>query len=126
MSRGAGRIESRIADLFAATRDRALNIDEIVSHAFDLSGRPAKRRQRLSATRAAHRLLRRVREAQARGHELAQQARKSTEAALGRAERHDGKTLDKEFDTRLRSDSAWRERAPLWKFAWRIGRLAPA
>jgi len=84
MSRGAGRIESRIADLFAATRDHALTIDDIAGHAFELRGRPATRRQRLSATRAAHRLLKRVRDAQARAAELVGQARKSTEAALGR------------------------------------------
>src|SRR5258705_11360955 len=57
MSRGPGAVERRIADLFAATRDRALSIDVITRHAFETS-RPT-RAQRLSATRAAHRLLRR-------------------------------------------------------------------
>jgi curved DNA-binding protein CbpA len=63
MSKGPGAIERRIADLFAATRDRALSIDEIARHAFVLKGRTPTRAQRLSATRATHRLLRRVREA---------------------------------------------------------------
>jgi hypothetical protein len=111
MSRGAGRIESRIADLFAATRDRALTIDDIVSHAFKLRGGPATRRQRL---------LRRVREAQARAEKLGQQAHKSAEAALGREERHE-KTLDKEFNNGLRSDPAWREGEELREFVYRIG-----
>jgi hypothetical protein len=63
MSRGPGSIEKRIADLFAATRDRALAIDDITRAAFQLSVITTPTRpQRLSATRAAHRLLRRVRE----------------------------------------------------------------
>jgi hypothetical protein len=62
MSRGAGQIEQRIGDLFAATRDRALSITDITNHGFELGGAPASRAQRLSATRAAHRLLRRVRD----------------------------------------------------------------
>jgi hypothetical protein len=36
MSRGAGTIERRITELFAATRDRAISIDEITNHAFSL------------------------------------------------------------------------------------------
>ena len=55
MSKGPGAIESRIAELFAATRDRGLSVAEIADHAFALKGRPATRAQRLSATRAAHR-----------------------------------------------------------------------
>ncbi len=62
MSRGPGTIERRIADLFAATRDRALSVDEITDNAYRLGGARPTRAQRLSATRAAHRLLRRVRE----------------------------------------------------------------
>jgi hypothetical protein len=61
MSRGPGAIERRIAELFAATSDQALGIDAITRHAFETS-RPT-RAQRLSATRAAHRLLRRMRDA---------------------------------------------------------------
>jgi hypothetical protein len=55
MSRGPGSVERRIADLLAATRDRALSIDEITDHAFALAGATPTRAQRLSATRAAHR-----------------------------------------------------------------------
>jgi hypothetical protein len=66
MSKGPGLIERRIADLFAATRDHALSIDVVTDHAFDLKGKPPTRAQRLSTTRAAHRLLRRVREARER------------------------------------------------------------
>jgi hypothetical protein len=63
MSRGPGAIEQRIADLFAETRDSALSVEDIGYHAFGLKGRTASRAQRMSATRAAHRLLRRVRAA---------------------------------------------------------------
>jgi hypothetical protein len=62
MSRGPGIHRRRIAELLAATRDRALGIDEITDHAFALAGAPPTRAQRLSATRAAHGLLRRVRD----------------------------------------------------------------
>jgi hypothetical protein len=62
MSRGPGSIERRIADLLAATRDQALSIDDIASHAFATGKKPPTRVQRLSATRAAHRVLRRTRE----------------------------------------------------------------
>ena len=60
MSKGPGRVERRIADLFAATRDRALSIDEITDNAYRLKGQRPTREQRLAATRATHRLLRRV------------------------------------------------------------------
>jgi hypothetical protein len=61
MSRGVGRIERRIGELFAATKDRGLSIGEIASYAFGLvDGVLPDRKQRLSATRAAHRLLRRA------------------------------------------------------------------
>jgi hypothetical protein len=53
MSKGPGTVEKRIAELFAATRDRALSIADIADHAFELVGRPASREQRLSATRAS-------------------------------------------------------------------------
>ena len=66
MSRGAGQIEQRIGDLFAASHDRALSITDITDHAFALDGKSSTRAQRLSATRAAHRVLRRVRDADAR------------------------------------------------------------
>jgi hypothetical protein len=60
MSRGAGRLERAIVELFLATEDRALSVGDICDYAFKLGGRPASRAQRLSATRAAHRLLHRA------------------------------------------------------------------
>jgi hypothetical protein len=81
MSRGAGAIERRIADLFAATRDRALSVDEIAGHAFRT--KKPTRSQRLSATRATHRLLGRVREMRERGLHLIGRARANADAALG-------------------------------------------
>jgi hypothetical protein len=84
MSRGPGRIEARIADLFAVTRDRALAVDEIARHAYGLPATATPSRvQRLAATRTTHRLLRRVREAHKRAHELVAKAHAETETALG-------------------------------------------
>jgi hypothetical protein len=57
MSRGPGQIEKRIGALFAKTRDRALSVDELCDVAFHLDGETASRSQRLSTTRAAHRVL---------------------------------------------------------------------
>jgi hypothetical protein len=83
MSKGAGTIERRIADLLAATRDRALSIDDIADHAFDLVGVAPTRSQRLSATWAAHRVLKRTRDSFERGSNLIGQAHTRTKAACG-------------------------------------------
>jgi hypothetical protein len=80
MSRGPGLIERRIADLFAATRDRTLSIDAITDNAYRLGGARPTREQRLSATRAAHRVLRRVREMDKRAQDLRCKDRDSPEA----------------------------------------------
>jgi hypothetical protein len=82
VSKGAGSIERRIADLLNKS-DRVLSIDDITDHAFKLRGRKATRAQRLSATRAAHRLLRRAKEAEARADELSEQMAAAAIAALG-------------------------------------------
>jgi hypothetical protein len=71
-------IERRIADLFAATRDSALSIDDITNCAYRLAGRRPSRKQRLSATRAAHRLLRRVREMEQEVEKLCEQKKWNT------------------------------------------------
>lgn len=55
MSKGPGEVERRIAELFAAPRDRGLSVAEIADHAFARDERLATRAQRLSATRAAGR-----------------------------------------------------------------------
>jgi hypothetical protein len=74
MSKGAGQIESRIVELFAATPDRALSVADIADHAFALGGRTATRAQRLSETTAAHRLLRRIKESRGRASQLIDEA----------------------------------------------------
>lgn len=111
MSRGAGSVESRIADLFAVTRDRALSIEEIAAHAFGLTDARPSRAQRLSATRAAHRLLRRVRQIKERASDLIAQAHANTKAALG----------DEEHQARLDKDADFIEGMKLHKKADRIG-----
>lgn len=61
MSRGHGKVERRIGKLFAATKDLALSIGDVASYAFELTDEvEPNRKQRLSATRAAHGLLRRA------------------------------------------------------------------
>lgn len=118
MSRGAGTVERRIAELFAATRDRALSIDEIAGHAFDLGGQPPTRAQRLSATRAAHRLLRRVREAVECARKLINTAHANTKAVLGRERQR----KDSEYDAIFGADPARTEGLRLYDFADRVGR----
>jgi hypothetical protein len=86
VSRGPGRVEQRIADLFAETQDHALSVEDICDRVFELKGQLASRAQRLSATRAAHRLLRRVRETAQQSAELFTIARQDTDLALGREE----------------------------------------
>jgi hypothetical protein len=83
MSKGAGAIERKIAELFAATRDRGLTVAELATHAFELSGRPATRAQRLSATRAGHRVLRRMKETRERARLAINAAHREAKASVG-------------------------------------------
>jgi hypothetical protein len=83
MSRGQGAIERRTADLFAATRDRGLTVAELADFAFQLDGATATRAQRLSATRAGHRLIRRMKEADETASRLIDEAHRETEAVVG-------------------------------------------
>jgi hypothetical protein len=117
MSRGAGTIEQRIAELFAATRDRALSIGDITDNAYRLDGAPPTRAQRLSATRAAHRLLKRVRQTHDRAWRLIDQGHQSTKSALGPQCDH----ATEEYRTRLRSDPAFIQGGKLIDFCSRIG-----
>jgi hypothetical protein len=82
MSHGPGTIERRIGELFGK-HQRPFSVAEITDHAFDLNGKSSTRAQRLSATRAAHRLIKRTKETVAKARKLADQARREMEAALG-------------------------------------------
>jgi hypothetical protein len=85
MSRGAGRLERRIGELFAATKDRALSISALASYAFELAdGVAPDRKQRLSATRAAHRLVRRAAAAKEAVRSALGQVIAETAAMIGR------------------------------------------
>ena len=123
MSRGAGSIERRIADLFAATRDRALTIDDITDHAFELRGAAPTRAQRLSATQAAHRLLRRVRKAYAEHRDIVNRVHDSVRAELGLTETPSPRdNTYEEYERRIESHPEWAERErPLREFCERIG-----
>ena len=122
MSRGPGSIERRIADLFAATRDRALSIDDITDHAFKLRGAAPTRAQRLSATRAAHRLLRRVRKAHADRRAIVNRVHDSVLAELGLTERpSDRDNAYEGYDRRIKSHPDWVEAERLYEFCERIG-----
>jgi hypothetical protein len=85
VSKGPGGIENRIAELFAATRDRGLTFAEIADHAFALKGRPASRAQRLSATRAGHRVIRRMTEARPKARPFYAAAHREAEGRRRRA-----------------------------------------
>src|SRR4051812_7824533 len=124
MSKGPGAVERRIADLFAATRDRALSISDITDHAFELGGRLPTRVQRLSATRAAHRLLRRMREVSEQCRPLYAEARRNTEAALGYPEPRDY-SIDREraaaFRARWQADPAYARAQKLGEWERQFG-----
>jgi hypothetical protein len=84
MSRGPGQVEQRIGELFAVTKDRAFSVADICDHAFALGGAIATRVQRLSATRAAHRLLHRPRlSAESLFRPLTRRSRKRAEFSVG-------------------------------------------
>jgi hypothetical protein len=116
MSKGPGAAEARIAGLLATTRDRALTVADLADNAYGLNGRKATREQRLSATRAAHRVLRRVREANARACKLRDKAHAAVRAALPQA-----KPFDEEYDALFRADPLWIEARRLFDFCHRIG-----
>jgi hypothetical protein len=83
MSRGPGAVEGRIADLLAATRNRALSVDDLADNAYGLNGQPATRAQRLSATRAGHRLIRRIKDSDQWASKFYAAARNEADAAAG-------------------------------------------
>ncbi len=122
MSKGPGLIERRIADLFAATRDSALSVDEICDHAFGLAGKPPTRAQRLSATRAAHRLLLRVRESYAKHRDIVNRVHDSVRAGLGLTDTPSpNDNTYEEYQRRLTSNPEWPERERLWQFCEHVG-----
>jgi hypothetical protein len=83
MSRGAGVVEKRIAELFIATRDRGLTVAELADFAFELDRATATRAQRLSAACAGHRLLRRMKEIDEQASRLFDEAHREAEAVVG-------------------------------------------
>jgi hypothetical protein len=115
LSRGAGVIERRIADLLAATRDQALSIEAITDHAFKLRGKRPTRAQRLSATRAAHRLLKRTREIHSRARKLIHRAHERTAAAVDRD------TNNELYEAQLEADPDFIAGGKLYDQAARIG-----
>jgi hypothetical protein len=123
MSQGPGTIEKRIADLFAATKDRALSVADIADHAFELAGRPATREQRLSATRAAHRLLRRMKDVRAQYGQLRAEADRAAKAAFGRARPGSTKDEDgrREYDKTLEATPAWQRADKLYSWGKQFG-----
>jgi hypothetical protein len=118
MSKGPGAVERRIADLLAATRDRALDIGEIADNAYGLDGKPATRAQRLAATRAVHRILKRVRDANERTGRLRSEARK----AVGLEPKPSGERAEwRAWHNAVKAHAKWVEAERLWQYAVRIG-----
>jgi hypothetical protein len=127
MSKGSGRVERRIGELFAATRDRGLSVADLARHAFELADDVAPdRKQRLSATRAAHRLLNRASAAKEAIAILFDRLVAETVAVLGREPRprvrdeiyfSNGRgyvPLDPPFLAAMQERPCW----SLWKPAW--------
>jgi hypothetical protein len=127
MSKGSGRIERRIGELFAATKDRALSVSDLARHAFELpDGVAPDRKQRLSATRAAHRLLRRAAAAKEAVAAILDQMIAETTAKLGRepggrgreavyfSNGHGRVVVDVAFRDAMTANPSW----PLWQQAW--------
>lgn len=78
-----------VVDLQYTTKDRlfkqSLSVADVADYVFALNGgRPASRKQRLSATRAAHRLLRRMKDVRAQHSRFINEAHRAAEAAFGR------------------------------------------
>jgi hypothetical protein len=105
--------------LFAAAEDRALSIDDIANYAFALAGRPATREQRLSATRAAHRLVRRIKETRERHRQLINKAHRDAKAALGRETKG---YSDPEYDSILKANQSFRRAGKLYSWEAQFGR----
>jgi hypothetical protein len=120
MSKGPGAVEARITELLAQTRDRALTVGGLADNAYGLNGTKATRAQRLSATRAAHRVLRRLLEMREQWSALWDQARTNAEAALGRP-RRDDVFYDREFYDLFDKDPAWIKACELSRAADRVG-----
>jgi hypothetical protein len=108
------------ADLFAANQNRALSIDEVTRHTFDLGAQAPNRAQRLSATRAAHRVIRRTREMDEARGPLLDEAEQRICAALGREHNN---TIEEyaEYSALRKADPAWRKAKRLFEAAYRIG-----
>jgi hypothetical protein len=95
-------------------------MDEIAQHAFSLGEQPASRVQRLSATRAARRVIRRLREMDEQRNELLSQARRRIRAVLGR-ETDTTQAEHDEYEALLKADWAARKADGLFEAAYRIG-----
>ncbi|MBO0736884.1 MAG: hypothetical protein J2P48_09990, partial [Alphaproteobacteria bacterium] len=119
MSRGRGSIQTRIGDLFAVNRDRALSVDELADRAFALERKPPTRAQRLSAIRAAHRVIRCIREMDEKRGRLRAEAGRRVRIALGR-EPTLARTSMPNYKL-LKADPQWQEADRLWKVVSRIG-----
>jgi hypothetical protein len=132
MSRGPGRLEQAIFELFKATEDKALSVADIADVAFKLKGHTASRAQRLSATRAAHSVL-------GKGHKAEEgfkAAMAAATATLGRAARRRDENarffrfgssksvrfyaVDEEFLAAMKASPAWTD----WLAFWRFDRVA--
>jgi hypothetical protein len=135
MSKGPGAVEARIAELLAATRDRGLPVAELADHAFALKGRPASRAQRLSATRAGHRLIRRTKDTVKLRSRLVDEAHAEAEAAGAErptppkfprtfagynaafeAARKAWAAADARYEAALKATEPWRRAEKLWAY----------
>ena len=119
MSKGLGRLERAIGELFKSTKDRALSVADVCDHCFALAGAAPTRAQRLSATRAAHRILQRFAAAREKVDAAFKRALQEAESVLGRPPRGRGPgvvyfnygergiAVDKEFLAVMSTRPSW-------------------
>jgi DnaJ-like protein len=126
MSRGHGKVERRVGELFATTKDRALSVGDLARHAFTLGPDAAPdRKQRLSTTRAAHRLLQRAAAAVEAVEIALDRVIAETAAKLGREPGGRGEhyysagrhfvAVDSAFAEAMKSAPSWPAREQAWQ-----------
>jgi hypothetical protein len=119
MSHGPGAVERKIGDLFASVRYHAIGVDEIAARAFDLpKGAKPTRAERNSAIRAAHRLIRRLAEMEARASKFVGKAWRRVDEALPKTDTNDDARSDM-----MRATREWRQAERLRHELDRIGSL---
>jgi hypothetical protein len=112
MSRGAGAVERKITDSWAASNTVVYTPAALVWRVFNLEpGAKPSRAQRISVLRAARRILKRIKDGHARDREAWAEIERKTEAELGR-KRRPGRGWDDAYEKIIQRHLQAREKAP--------------